>query len=166
MDPYPEEFAILMLHDLIDEIFRPKDADSDVSDNETEVDFDLPEPSPDTTPEVAPVPPKSSSIPAIPISSRPRYRLGVNAGAHEQIVRLRSTLEVVSKERNYWRDLAREKDAKIHRMDQEMGRLEARMMKQVNLLRFYRSKVISDQGDSAAPQPKKPKQVDVLERES
>ncbi len=102
-----DEVASLLIHELIDDIFQ----------HEVEVDTKGTKPQPESLKDDAdaPLPPIPTMAPLLsdldatrsnsgltPMSKR--RRLGVNPGAHDQILRLRDTLQYVTKERDEWRN--------------------------------------------------------------
>ena len=118
-----EEVIYLMLHDIIDEIA----GDSDDT-NETLKDI-LPEIEPDA-PLVSP----------IRVCEPKRRRLGVNAGAHEQIVHLKNTLHYVSEEKDTWRRKSCALDSRNKVLEARNSQLEATVAHQDQIIRFYRFK--------------------------
>ncbi len=131
-----EEIAYLILHDLIDQIFGGARVECGVGDYD---DGDGGEQ----------VPPMPSSPPVIsPVRERiapKRRRLGVNAGAHELIVRLKNTISYVSDERDEMRAKCRRLEAEIRKLETEKEALERQVSALTNVLCIYRRRRAQDQ---------------------
>ncbi len=110
--PAQEEVVFLILHEIIDQMFddgddTKKKIKEEAYDSAEEVgDFPL-----DGAVAAIPPPAAMEPVPAVPPATAlapKRRRLGVNAGAHEQILRLRDALAYVTDERDMWKKRCRE----------------------------------------------------------
>jgi len=161
-----EEMCYLTLHELVDALFEP--VARQVSNerchslDEDEEDEEAP-PLPDSPPLVSPLPRSSYASPLeaqresqashslaqtnqaltrtmMPPPAPKRRRLGVSAGAHDQIILLRASLARMVEERDAAKRQCRLLEDKVAKKDRRMASLEDEITHLQRALRFHRSR--------------------------
>ena len=126
-----EEMIVLMLHEIIDDCFDNEKKNPKTNPDNSAIfehDKDILKDSPTNDCELFMIPKK-------------RRRLGVNPGAHEQILRLQNTLNYVTQEKDQWRLKCLNLERKIAQIQENEEALEDEISQKCRLIRFYQKKL-------------------------
>ena len=151
-----EELCYLVVHGLIDDIFpsfqpEPEIAPEVIPDKE-EIDREILPPIPKSPPKLIPVRVAIGGGIRIPIPAK-RRRLGVNSGAHDQIVNLQGTLRYVTEEREFYREKCLELEQKLKRISKEKSSLENDLDQMANQIRQNKRKIPEKKPEITANEP-------------